>query len=145
MSYSTLDDIKKLIPADILIQLTDDENTGAVVASRIDEAVAQADAEVNAYCATKFTVPFAPVPVVIRKLSVDLAIYNLYSRRVEIVPETRSERYKNAVRTLEGIAKGTVALDVAPMADPPANTDENPKNTRSADDRVFTKTNMEGF
>lgn len=145
MSYSTLADILKLIPSATLVQLTDDENTGAVVASRVDEAIAQADAEINAYCATKYTIPFAPVPDIIRKLSVDLAIYNLYSRYVEIVPETRSERYKNAVRTLEGIAKQTILLDVPPEADPPANTDEFPKNTRTGDDRTFTKTGMEGF
>lgn len=145
MGYATLDDILKLIPSDILIQLTDDENTGAVVQAGIDEAVAQADAEIDSYCALKYTIPFTPVPVVIRKLSVDIAIYNLYSRRVEIVPQTRADRYKNAIATLQGIVKGTVKLDTDPLDDPPANVDEYPVNTLTADDRTFSKDTLGNF
>jgi phage gp36-like protein len=143
--YSTVDDIGKLIPQDILIQLTDDENTAAPVTPRIEEAIGQADAEINTYCATKYTVPFVTVPDAVKKCSVDIAIYNLYSRRVEEIPATRSDRYKNAIRLLEAIAKGTITLGVAPSAEPPGNTDESPVNTKTADDRTCTKESMGGF
>ena len=92
--YSTLTDIKKLIPEDTVIQLTDDENTGAVVESRVTEAIAQADAEIDSYCGGKYSVPFTTVPDIVKKISVDIAIYNLYSRKVEEIPETRADRYK---------------------------------------------------
>ncbi len=138
MSYSTLDDLKKLIPEEILVQLTDDEETGSVNQVRIDEAIAQADAEINAYCSPRYEVPFLPVPDLVRKLSVDIAIYNLYSRRAEEIPATRSERYKNAIRQLEGIAKGIVSLGVDPAAEAAA-TQGGPESTTSKDDRVFSR------
>ncbi len=136
MAYCTLDGIEKLIPEVALIQLTDDEDTGAVVPDRITEAIAQADAEIDSYCSARYTVPFASPPPVIKKFSVDIAIYNLYSRRVENIPETRSERYKNAIRQLEGIAKGLIALGMDP--EPEAATGGGPEASGKRDDRIFT-------
>jgi phage gp36-like protein len=148
--YSTFDDIKKLIPEETIIQLTDDENLGSVNQSRIDEAIAQADSEIDSYCGGRYTVPLggtAPgeiVPDIVKKISVDIAIYNLYSRRVEVIPETRAERYKNAVRQLEGIAKGTVSIGEA--AAPPATTAEGGvEGNRTDEDRIFTKETLNGY
>ena len=145
MSYSTIDDLMKLIPEEILTQLTDDENTGAPVAARVEEAIEQADSEIDSYCAMKYTVPFDPVPEIVKKCSVDIAIYNLYSRRVEDLPPTRSDRYRNAARQLEGIAKGTVSIGTGPAAEPPTNRGESPANTKTTDDRTVTKSRMTGF
>ena len=113
--------------------------------ARIEEAINQADAEINTYCASKYTVPFAPVPEAIKKCSVDIAIYNLYSRRVEEIPATRADRYKNAIRLLEAIAKGSITLGVAPSAEPPGNPEGGAGNTKTAADRTFTKESMRGF
>ena len=145
MSYSTIDDMGKLIPLEMLIQLTDDENTGALVATRVEEAVRQADSEIDSYCAMKYGVPLDPVPEIVRKCSVDIAIYNLYSRRVEEIPPTRSERYRNAVRCLEGIVRGTVSLGESPAGEPTASGDEASANTKTAKDRVATRLGMAGF
>lgn len=142
--YSTLDDIRRLIPNAIIIQLTDDENTLTVNQVRVNEAIAQADSVINSYCATRHTVPFtAPVPAIIKAMSVDIAVYNLYSRRVEEIPETRSERYKNAIRLLEGIAKGTITLGVAPA--PVALREGGVKTNKTKKDRTFTKDKMRGL
>ena len=143
MAYSTLDDIKKLLPEETIIQLTDDENLGVVNQGRVDEAIAQADAEINSYCASKYTVPFTTVPAIAKKISVDLAIYNLYSRKVDIIPETRAERYKNAIRQLEGISKGTISLGVDPA--PAATTEGGAETNITTSDRIFTKDSMGGF
>lgn len=144
MAYSTLQDIKKAIPEDTLMQLTDDEGTGSVNASRVAEAIASADATIDSYCASRYAVPFGTVPAVVKKISVDLAIYDLYSRRVEEIPAARADRYKNAIRLLEGIAKGaiTLGLDPAPEASADAST---PECTKTEDDRIVTRTNMEGY
>ena len=93
MAYCTQDDIEKLLPEDTVDQLTDDEGTGAQVAARVSEAIAQADAEIDAWCGSRYSIPFTTVPDIIKKCSVDIAIYNLYSRTQEGIPETRSERY----------------------------------------------------
>ena len=108
--YSVLDDIKKLLPDVLLLQLTDDENTGVINTSRVSEAIAQADAEIDLSCGMIYQVPFVIVPPIIKKHSVDIAIYNLYSRRVEEIPQTRDDRYRNAKKELGDIASGSLSL-----------------------------------
>ena len=143
MAYSTLTDLKKLIPEITIIQLTDDENTGAVNQSRVDEAIAQADAEIDSYCGGRYAVPFTTVPDIAKKISVDIAIYNLYSRRVESLPETRADRYKNAIRQLEGIAKGLVSIGEQP--EPPAPDTGGTQINVTSNDRVFTRETLGNF
>lgn len=141
--YCALADIKKLLPEDVVVQLTDDEGIGAVNQARVDEAIEQADAEINSYSAVRYAVPFSTVPDVVKKLSVDIAIYNLYSRRTEEIPPTRSERYKNAIRQLEGIAKGVVSLGVDPA---PAASSQSPQTVDiSGAKRTFSRARMEDF
>lgn len=110
--YSTLEDIKKLLPEATLRQLTDDEKTSSVNEQRVSEAISQADAEIDSYCSQVYQTPFTTVPPVIKKCSVDMAIYHLYSRRVEAIPETRATRYKDAIRLLRGVVDGDVSLNI---------------------------------
>lgn len=138
--YCTLDDIKKLLPEEIVIQLTDDEGQGEVNPGRVDEAISQADAEIDSYCAVRYRVPFDPVPDLVKKCSVDLAIYNLYSRRAEEIPQTRTDRYRNAIRQLEGISKGTVSLGVDP---PPQSGTQGERPDISGPTRIFSRSRME--
>ena len=142
MAYSTLTDLKKLIPETAIIQLTDDENAGTVNQARVDEAIAQADAEIDGYCGGRYTVPFTTVPDIARKISVDIAIYNLYSRKVEEIPETRAERYKNAIRQLGDIASGKITIGEADADVPEAG---GVQTNTTADDRIFTKDTLSGF
>lgn len=144
MAYSTLTDIKKLLPEELLVQLTDDEGSGVVNPGRIDEAISGADAEIDSYCGTKYAVPFTTVPDLVKKCSIDIAIYNLYSRRVEEIPGTRSDRYKNAIRQLEGIAKGQISVGEATEPTAATNADGAVTN-KTDDDRIFSKTNLSGY
>ena len=133
MAYSTITDIKKLLPEEALIELTDDENTGAVNDARVTEAIAAADAEIDGYVGGRYGVPLSPVPTAIKRLSVDMAVYHLYSRRQEIMPETRQVRYDNCVRFLRDVAAGRVSLGIEP--EPDSATDSTIKV--SAPDRDF--------
>lgn len=143
MSYSTLTDILKLIPEAAIIQLTDDEDTGSVVTARVDEAIAQADAEIDSYCGGRYKVPFATVPDICKKISVDIAIYNLYSRKAEEIPPTRAERYKNAIRQLEGIAKGMISIGEDP--EPEAPTQSGIQMSKTSDDRIFDSESLTNY
>ena len=143
MPYSTLDDIKKLIPETVITQLTDDEQLGTVNQARVDEAITQADAEIDSYCGGRYTVPFAATPDIVKKISVDIAIYNLYSRKVEEVPITRETRYKNAIRQLEGIAAGKISMGEDP--EPAPHSEGAPETNKTESDRVFTRDKLKGF
>ncbi len=142
MAYSIIDDIRKLLPEEELVALTDDEALGAVNQGRVTEAIAQADAEVDSYCAIRYSVPVSPVPVLLRKLSVDIALYALYSRAVQSVPEVRAERYRSAIRQLEGISKGTLTLGVEQAQAADSSGAETNKTT---DASLFRREKMEGF
>jgi len=136
MAYCAYADIKKILPEETLVQLTDDEGAGVANQTRISEAIAQADDEINAYLGMKYSLPLSPVPAIVKKLSVDMAVYNLYSRRMESIPETRAERYKNCLRLLEGIAAGKISIGEATE---PAGEEDQVKVSTSAEDRTFTK------
>lgn len=144
MAYCTVDDLKAAVPENVLVQLTDDEDTEEMGDSAVASAIAAADAEIDSYCGARYAVPFTTVPAVIKTCSVDMAIYHLYSRTQETMPETRAARYKNAVRLLDAIAKGTVSLGTA--ATPTPSTDASSAEcTKTSDDRIFTRTKLRGF
>ena len=142
MGYCAYADLKKLIPEESLVQLTDDEGVGKVNQARIDEAIAQADTEIDAYLGTRYSVPFATVPTIVGKLSVDMTIYHLYSRRVEEIPKTRADRYKDCLRLLEGIAAGKISIGEAAEPEASASADQ---AQYSSEDRIFTRDKLKGF
>lgn len=136
MTYSTQSDIEEQLSQADLIELTDDAGAAEVDTSVVARAVADADAEIDSYCGGRYTTPFSPVPVMIRKLSVDIAIYNLHSRRSTLkIPEERQKRYDNAIRFLRDVAKGLISLGADAPSEP---TDGKPQATRTKDDRVFS-------
>jgi len=135
MVYCAIDDIKKIINA-VLLQLSDDTDSAivsaemldvavaggdltgyteaeqaavAVVMANIVEAIDNADSMIDGYAASRYLTPFNPVPRLIHVISIDIAIYNLYSRR-ENVPEIREKRYKDAVRLLDRLADGKLTI-----------------------------------
>jgi len=135
MAYSTKIDMLEKIEEDVLIQLTDDDDAGVVDEGKVTRAIADADAEIDSYCGTKYDVPFSTVPVMIRKMSVDIAIYNLYARR-RGAPEDRKERYDDAISFLKDISKGIASLG---GDGPSADDDSGPEATTVKSDRVFSR------
>jgi phage gp36-like protein len=115
--YCTLSDIKKVLPEKALVSLTDDEGLGQINASRVDEAISQADGEIDAYIGSRYSVPLSSVPAVIRRCSCDITIYILYKRYEEDIPETREMSYKDAIRVLTRIADGKMELPVTVTSD----------------------------
>lgn len=139
--YCTLADIKKTIPEAALVQLTDDDSLGVVDEAKVDEAISSAGGEIDGYLAGRYQVPIDPVPALVAKCAVDIATYNLYSRVVESVPETRKDRYKNAVRILENIAAGKLTLGETPA---PAATPASSVRA-SAPARIFSDDKLNGY
>jgi len=141
MAYATKTDIIEQLDEDTLIQLTDDAGAGTVDDSRVTRAIADADAEIDSYCGVRYSVPLSPVPPVIRKGSVDIAVYNLYARR-RGAPEDRKDRYNDAIRFLRDVAAGKASLGADDPDGAPGGG-----NAPSIDysDRIFTRDKMSGF
>lgn len=143
MAYCTQDDILDQIDEDNLIQLTDDADAGAVDADMVTRAIADADEEIDSYCGARYSVPFTTVPGIVRKLSVDIAIYNLYARR-RGAPDDRKERYNNAVRMLRDISKKVISLGADDPDGSPPDTDR-PQMSSSNPPRLFSRDTMKGW
>ena len=112
MSYITLDDLLLEVSEADLVNLTDDEGLGMIHQERVAKAIASAQGEIDGYAGKRYSVPFDPVPPVIHAACVDISLYRLYGRGVE-VPTTWQQRYRNAVRLLENLAKGLIQLPAA--------------------------------
>lgn len=134
MAYCTQSDILESLDEDVLIQLTDDDDAGVVDADKVTRAIADADEEIDAYLAVRYSLPFGTTPNLVRKYSVDLAICNLYARR-QGAPEDRADRCEQVRKDLDKIAQGKMALDVP---DPAQDDDAGPRATTSRDDRIFS-------
>ncbi len=79
--YSTAAQILKLLPEYEVLQLADDDGAGVIddpaVTAVLEEAIEQADREIDAYVGTVKRVPLSPVPALIENLSTKLAIHHL--------------------------------------------------------------------
>jgi len=111
--YCHVDDIRDALDEAVLIYVTDDQGTGTVDEGRVAAAIEAADAEIEGYCQKRYDLPFDPVPAIIRTLSIDIAIYKLFSRRgfrEDSADKAVTEKYKNAVRMLRDISGGVLQI-----------------------------------
>lgn len=144
MSYSTIDDVRQQISEDDLIALTDDAGAGVVDETRVTRAIADADEEIDGYVGSRHTVPLSPVPPIVRKHSVDIAIYNLYRRRMHEIPESRKGTYENAIKFLDKIAQGKISLGADDPEGSPGTSDA-PSMSSDNPERVFDRDSLKGF
>ncbi len=141
MAYCTQENISNLISEATLISLTDDSGAGEVDDDVVAAAIADADATVDAYCQGRYAIPLSPVPPKIMQISVDIAVYNLFSRSNLEMPEVRKDRNREAIRFLENVAAGRISIGAGTPA--PADTDHS-VNMGSVD-RIFSRDKMSGF
>ena len=82
MAYSTQDDVQMAAGGEKkLLELSDIETEGEINAEVVAQAVADADAEIDSYARQRFSVPFNPVPAIVRQKSAEEAAFLLKQRR----------------------------------------------------------------
>jgi len=109
--YCSIEDIEKQLSTPILIQLTSDNGQEAINRVVAKEAIIYSSALIDGYLRGRYTLPLNTRFPLLRVLSIDIAIYRLYSRRVHNgLPEQIENAYKNAIATLRDIQKGIVTL-----------------------------------
>ena len=135
MMYCTLDDLKKRLDEEVLVRLTDDTGTGEIDQAVVEEVIAQAQAEIDGYLEGRYQVPLEPVPVLLRRLCADIAVYLLFSRRglEEAGPDgVVWKAYQAARDTLSRMAKGEIRIG---SEVPPAR----PEILVESSERVFSR------
>ncbi len=137
MAYATATELIERIAEQTVIDLTDDAGLGAINTDAVDRAFADADTEIDSYLKRRYPVPVAPVPALLQRLSLDLAIEGLFTRRPHIdTPEAVVRAAKNARALLASIAANKA--DLPGVSEGLA--DGRPSGASfSADNRLFTR------
>lgn len=143
--YCTVDELRRQSSEEFLIRCTDDAGENKIDLMIVDEKIGDAQMEIDSYCRTQYPVPFQTVPGLIRKLTVDIALYNLVSRRGldEDSPDViLVKRYRDAVKFLENLAKGIVTIGPTVAGDPKPQPQQ---AAIASSPRRFSRGSMEGF
>lgn len=139
--YCTQEDLLKLVPESEMAQITAEEGDvpdAAVVA----DAIARADAEIDAYLAVRYQLPLAETPARVKFLSVDLALFHLFSRR-SVAPEVRQKKRDEAVAFLNLVRDGKAEIVGASGVEVPGDAQD--VTEISSATRVFSRETMSEF
>ena len=151
MSYSTRAEVLEMLKDDTLNSFVDsrfhdEEESTAQLGPVIDEAIADADGEIDGYLAKRYSVPLSAPPKIINKLSKDITLYNLFSR-VGIEKDSRDEifltRYNAAIKFLTLVAEGKVSIGADADGDPAAAAAIG--FTVKSNSRLFSREQMRGM
>lgn len=115
MPYATQQQLIDRFGEAELIQLTDRNNVGAIDTTVLNQAIADAGAEIDGYLAGRYQLPLATVPVILALYCGDITRYRLYD---DGATEEVRKRYEDAMKFLRLVAEGKVRLG----ADEPAPT-----------------------
>ena len=107
--YATLEDLKKRLPEEVIIGLTDDEDLGVVHVERTEAALETASITIDGYIAGRYELPLESPPNILSVHCVSLAGHFLHERRDQI-SEAWKIAHDGAVKFLEKVANGTISL-----------------------------------
>ena len=116
MAYCTQSDLLTMIPVKELAELTA-ESGDTPDSQVVTEAIQRADAEIDSYLGLSHSLPFTMVPDQVKGLSMDMALYHLYSRR-SVAPTVRRQNYEEAVSFLKLVAAGEAVIDETSSSSP---------------------------
>jgi phage gp36-like protein len=125
-----------------LVELTDsgEVRTGEINQATLQQALADADAEINGYLQSRYTLPLATVPQMLNLLACDIALYRLMKERpIQAV----TERYDAARNWLRDVAKGLFGLGLDAGNQVVPEGDDGP--TVQANRRVFDQRRLREF
>lgn len=117
MTYATQTDLSDRFGATELAQLTNRTDGLTIDTTVLGRALADADAEIDGYLATRYALPLASTPVVLVRLACDIARYHLHGNST---PDTVRQRYADAVSLLKRLSSGEVQLAASLLLAPAA-------------------------
>ncbi|MGH7814666.1 MAG: gp436 family protein [Candidatus Binataceae bacterium] len=144
MSYATSTDMINRYPNRDLVQLTNEDPTSATVnTGPIDQALADASAEIDGYLEGRFALPLTDPPAVLSRLATDIAMYRLQSLRPLHDLADARRRYDDAIAMLGKAAAGELTLGLAAdNAEPPIAADA---ETAAGPRRIFTRRKLRSY
>jgi phage gp36-like protein len=139
MPYALQADLVTRFGSEELAQRSDRINGSVIDATVVARALADADAEIDAYLAVRYQLPLASVPAVLGRVACDIALYRL----CDIPPDEVRKRYEDAVRDLKRAADGSLVIDGAsPLA---KSTTGGGGVTSKSPERIFSNDQLSGY
>lgn len=120
-----------------------DRDTDELNATAIEEALEQADDEINSFLARRYVLPLETVPSMLSKLAITIAFYWLADRDQQAT-NMMTERYKSALDTLKDIATGRRELGLA-TATTPTEGSVGKVELVQDNERLFTRKKLGGI
>lgn len=146
MAYAAQSDIApNRMTQQELIQLTCDDSSQVVNADIVAEKIAEAGGIVDSYCRARYGTPLATSQVVL-KVTVDIAVYLLFSRRRGGLQPTELVRqnYEDALAFLKDVATAKASLD-QPAGDTPQISSAGPQISERDRRLTFRESEIEGY
>jgi phage gp36-like protein len=88
----------------------DEKDAADAALARIEGALADAQAQLDGYLGSRYSLPLASPPAVLTQYSVDVARFRLFD---DAPPEAVKKRYDGALQFAQRVAKGEVAIGVS--------------------------------
>ena len=151
MAYCSVKEVLDMLKVDMMNAIIGDEyiedeaERKKKIEPLAEEAITDADAEIDGYLAKRYSLPFTETPKVLNKFSKDISLYNLASRKG--VDENDREktyltRYKAAIAFLTKVAEGLIDIGVSGISkESLSKTGFSMKSS----DRLFTRNSMKGW
>lgn len=111
MSYIVIDDMIEKYGEEELIILTDKSNppTGNYESVTIENAISDAQAEIDAYLSSRYALPLTEVPGILKRITCEIARYHLFG---SALTEEVEKKYTNAIRFLKEVATRKASIGI---------------------------------
>lgn len=114
--YASRTDMEARFGQNEVVMLTDRSHSGDVDDAVLQQALADAAAEIDGYLAGRYSLPFAAAPKVLTGYACDIARYRLCGSAAMVTDDIR-DRYRDAVRFLEHVGAGKISLGGMPTGE----------------------------
>lgn len=139
MPYCTVSDMAARFGEQELIDLSAPGQT-QVDNTVLDQAIHDAQAEIDGYVSARYQLPLSPVPTVLVRLSCNIARYYLYNDQMN---EAVEQSYKDAIRFLKDVSNGHVQLGVNNLGESATQNDSLAEMV--SDSPVWKRSDSSGF
>lgn len=109
MTYATKQNCIDRYGTDLVVTVTDRDNTGSIDETILGKALLDADNEINSYVAGIPGYPFDPVPDSFEQKACDMAIY-FAALPASAATDAMRQRYEDAIKYFSAVASGKIRL-----------------------------------
>ena len=139
-NYADLDDLRTMLPENVIIRLTDVNSLGEVNATVAEAYFAETDGDLDGYISRRRSVPVTPVPDKLKYLAIRWWFYVAHRYRQSVSEDIETD-HRRDVEWLEAYAAGEGSL--GDDADPGAQTSGDAE--AEYNERVYTRAKLAGW